>query len=181
MAGPTEPIRDKDAIAKIKENLTDRPRDLALFVLGCNTAFRASDILALNVGDVRGKRMLRVKEKKTDKYRVVPLNPLVIKALEPLTHGRDDHEPLFVGEKRGTRLTVETLGRLWKKWCAEVGLTDGVYASHSGRKTFGYQQRMAGASLDLLQKAYGHSSGAVTLAYVGITDKEIEQLYSNTI
>lgn len=179
-SGPTDPIRDRDAIARIKENLSGNPRDLALFVLGCNTAFRASDILGLNVGDVRGRDQLSVKEKKTGKRRVVPINPTVRQSLDALVAGRVDSEPLFIGEKRKTRLTVETLGRMWKRWCSDAGL-DGNYASHSGRKTFGYQNRKNGTDLALLQKAFNHSSGSITLAYVGITDAEMETLYANEI
>ncbi|MGH9918952.1 MAG: tyrosine-type recombinase/integrase, partial [Nitrososphaerales archaeon] len=168
---PTDPIRDKSAIARIKANLADHPRNYALFIIGVNTAFRASDILGLNVGDVRDRVALSIKEKKTGKRRVVPLNPVVIQALKPLIDGRDDDEPLFIGEKRGTRMVVETLGRLWKGWCKEAGLR-GTFSSHTGRKTWGFQQRMGGASLDLLQKAYGHSSGAITMIYAGIQDEE---------
>jgi integrase len=178
--GPMEPIRDAAAIAKIKANLASSPRDYALFVMGCNTAFRASDILALNVGDVRGVETLSVKEKKTGKRRAVPLNAVCLEALKPLVEGRSDDEALFVGQKRGTRITVETLGRLWKRWCNEVGLK-GNYSSHSGRKSWGYHQRKNGASLPLLQRAFNHSSGAVTLTYVGITDEEVGELYSLAI
>lgn len=174
---PTSPIRDRADIQRIKERLQRSPRDLALFTLGINTAFRAGDLLSLNVGDVRGRTVLTIKEQKTGKHRTVPLNPAVLAALQPLLN-RPDAEPLFVGAKRGTRLTVETLGRLWKRWC--TGL-DGHYSSHSGRKTFGYQQRMSGASLDLLQMAFGHSSSAITLAYVGIQEAEIVELYAREI
>jgi integrase len=177
---PTDPIRDREAIARIKENLEHKPRDLALFILGCNTAFRASDILSLNVGDVRGQEHISIKEKKTGKRRVVPINPTVRQSLDVLVGTRCDSEPLFIGEKRKTRMTVETLGRKWKKWCSDAGLT-GTFASHTGRKTFGYQNRKNGADLALLQKAFNHSSGSITLAYVGITDKEMETLYANEI
>ena len=54
--GPMEPIKSIEAIQQIKENLASKPRDLALFVFGINTAFRASDILALNVGVARKLR-----------------------------------------------------------------------------------------------------------------------------
>jgi integrase len=45
-----EPIRDKKAIARIKKLLRDHPRDLCLFVVGMNTAFRANELLSLQVG-----------------------------------------------------------------------------------------------------------------------------------
>ena len=48
-----EPIRDKRAIARIKKILVDRPRDLCLFTLGINTAYRANELLSLKVGQVK--------------------------------------------------------------------------------------------------------------------------------
>ena len=48
-----EPIRDKRAIGRIKKMLRDHPRDLCLFVLGMNPAFRANELLSLKVGQER--------------------------------------------------------------------------------------------------------------------------------
>lgn len=49
-----EPIRNKRAIKKIERLLNKKSkRDLLLFVMGTNTGLRISDILALNVSDVK--------------------------------------------------------------------------------------------------------------------------------
>lgn len=52
-----EPIRNKKEIKKVEEFLaTQSQRNLLLFTLGINSGLRISDMLALNVGDVRKKR-----------------------------------------------------------------------------------------------------------------------------
>jgi len=51
-----EPIRDKKAIHRIKKILADRPRDLCLFTLGINTAYRSNELLSLKVGQVKALR-----------------------------------------------------------------------------------------------------------------------------
>jgi len=69
-----EPIRDKRAIGRIKKMLRDHPRDLCLFVLGMNTAFRANELLSLKVGQVRSLLpgdVLSVKQSKKGKFRQV--------------------------------------------------------------------------------------------------------------
>ena len=48
-----EPIRKAKDINLIKKHLSNKPRDLALFVLGINTNLRASDLLRLTVGQVK--------------------------------------------------------------------------------------------------------------------------------
>jgi len=72
-----EPIRDKRAIGRIKKMLQDHPRDLCLFVLGMNTAFRANELLSLKVGQERSLLpgdVLSVKQSKTGKFRQVTVN-----------------------------------------------------------------------------------------------------------
>ena len=49
-----EPIRNKSDIKKVEKVLAKQSqRDLMLFVLGTNCGLRISDLLSLNVGDVR--------------------------------------------------------------------------------------------------------------------------------
>ena len=43
-------------------------------MFGTNSGLRISDIVALNVGDVRGKNYIQIVEKKTGKYKKFPLN-----------------------------------------------------------------------------------------------------------
>jgi len=47
-----QPIRDLKAIQRIKKILADRPRDLCLFTLGINTAYRANELLSIRVREV---------------------------------------------------------------------------------------------------------------------------------
>lgn len=54
---------------------------------------------------------------------------------------------------------------MWTHWCSLAGL-EGSFASHTGRKTFGYINRVEGrASVAVLMKAYGHAPAATTLTY----------------
>lgn len=154
-----------------------------------NAAFRGGDLLALNVGDVRyllaGSDLIR-KEQKTSKQRRVTLNASCIAALQALVAERlaaaaTDSSALFVSQNQGNRLTIVSLSRMWKHWCNLAGL-EGVFASHTARKTFGYINRVERkVPLEVLQKAYGHSSGATTLTYLCIQDDELKDLYSGEL
>ncbi len=51
-----EPIRSIENIKKLEKYFAkNNPRDLLLFTMGTNCGLRISDMVALNVGDVRGK------------------------------------------------------------------------------------------------------------------------------
>ena len=178
----TDPIKGDD-IAKVRAVVLASPRDYALLIIGTNTAFRASDILGLNCGDVRNLKVggrLTIKEQKTGNVRAVTVNQHVADALTKLLASLEpinDDQPLFVGEKRGTRLTVSGYGRMVKHWCTLAGL-EGQYSSHSLRKTFGHTMRTKHkVDLAILQEMYGHSSGRVTLKYVGIQAEELAAVY----
>jgi integrase len=183
VAGSTikvEPIRDKKAIARIKKILADSPRNLCLFTVGINTAYRANELLSLKVGQVKNLRpgdVLDLKQQKTQKYRLVTLNPTAVSAIQQwLEVGQlQDEDYLFQGQ-RGC-LTVTTVSSMVKTWCRDVGLK-GNYGSHSLRKTWGYWQRMErGTAIPLLMEAFGHATQQQTLAYLGIQSNEIAAIY----
>jgi integrase len=142
-----EPIRELKAIKRIKYILADNPRDLCLFTMGINTAYRANELLSLTVGQVdhlvAGDR-LDLKQTKNKKYRPVTMNAATISVIDAWLKEHPDlvpDAPLFRSQKKGTALEVSTLSKMVKKWCADVGLK-GNYASHTLRKTWGYHQRV---------------------------------------
>ncbi|MBW4661969.1 MAG: tyrosine-type recombinase/integrase [Drouetiella hepatica Uher 2000/2452] len=175
-----EPIRDKKAIGRIKKVLADHPRDLCLFTLGINTAYRANELLSIKVKQVRSQRVgdvLELKQRKTNKYRPVTLNGTAISAIQTWLEDSQlqDEDNLFTGQ-RGC-LTVTTVSTMVKGWCQDVGLK-GNYGSHTLRKTWGYWQRMErGTAIPLLMEAFGHATQRQTLAYLGIQSDEIAQIY----
>jgi integrase len=179
-----EPIRELKDIQTIKKLLADKPRDFALFVLGINTNLRASDLLSLTAGQVRGLKPgddLELKEKKTGKLRRLTLNQACISVLQALLASRpyQDEDTLFVGQ-RGP-LTVSYLNRLVKAWARLVNLT-GNYGSHSLRKTWGYHQRVSfGTDIPTLMVCFNHSTQRQTLDYLCIQPSEIRDVYLNQL
>ena len=96
------PIRKKEHIEAIKILLADKPRDLAIFVLGINTALRASDLLRITVGQVEHLEVggsFAIREKKTKKVRKVFLNEASHAAIQAYLKVRRETEgnaPLFL-------------------------------------------------------------------------------------
>lgn len=177
------PITSLEAIAAIKFTLKDNFRDLALFVVGVNTGFRASDLSAMRVGDFMGKRpgdVLSVREKKTNKVRAVTLNAAVIEVVDKvMTDSPDDY--LFRSTPDNGPLCVETINRMVKKWCRKVGLLEN-YGSHTLRKTWGYHQRVTfGVDIPTLMEAFGHSTQRQTLDYLCVQAAEIRNAYMNEL
>ncbi|MEW8063284.1 MAG: tyrosine-type recombinase/integrase [Candidatus Thiodiazotropha endolucinida] len=181
-----EPIRDLDAIREIKDELIEagKWRDYCLFTLGINTAYRASDLLSLTVGQVEHLRpgdLLEIKERKTRKYRVATLNHSAWVALDDWLRVHPDRgnsdAPLFLSGQGHAALTVSAVTRMVKRWCLTIGL-HGHYGSHTMRKTWGYHQRKDNdAPLPLLMHAYGHATEAQTLNYLHIQERDLRDLF----
>lgn len=184
-----EPIKSLKEIRKITANLTGHPRNLALFVVGINTNFRASDLLKIKVGDVRYLKVgehFASKEKKTGKERLTTINEPAYEAIQALLAtmpNAKDEEPLFQSRKKegvnGKGLSVPTFSVMVKEWCGHL---KGNYGSHSLRKTFGYIQRTEfGVDIPTLMEMFNHSSQKQTLAYLGVQAIEIRAAYMNAI
>lgn len=179
-----DPIKDPKDIKTIKKLLADHPRDLCLFVLGINTAFRAGELLTITAGQVghlRPGESFEVWQTKTKKYRRVTCNQAAHDVIQNLLKSSSfkDEDFLFTGQ-RG-KITVGYVTKLVKKWCKTLNLP-GNYGSHTLRKTFGYQQRVLhNTALPLLVEVFGHSTQQQTLQYLGIQDDEVKSVFMNEI
>jgi len=178
-----EPIRELKDIKSIKRLLADRPRNLAIFVIGINTNLRAGDLLKITVGMVRGLEVgdhFSLTEKKTTKNRIITINKSVhdvIQNLLAIMPGVKDSEPLFQSRNSHGTLCVPYLNGLVKSWCKEINLK-GNYGTHSLRKTFGYMHRTINKTdINTLMHIFNHASQRQTLEYLCIQPDEVKTAY----
>ncbi len=175
-----EPIRDKNAIKKVESILAQKnKRDLLFFVLGTNSGLRISDILGLNVGDVRNRDYIELEEKKTKKYKRFPINSKLKYLLDDYIKYQNDDEPLFM-TKFNNRLERCNAYLIIKSACKEAGINYKV-GTHTLRKTFGYHHYQKFKDIVILQKIFNHSSPSITLRYIGIEEDEIFESYRNFV
>ncbi len=184
MKNLVEPIRDKKKVVEIERYLeVHNPRNQLIWAFGTNTGLRISDILGLNVEDVRNKQYVEVIEKKTKKYKRFPLNDKLKKLIKAYLIIRDkqyslaEDDPLFLGKKHH-RLDRSQVYRFINDVCAFLGIKVNV-GTHTMRKTFGYHHYKKFNDVALLQKIFNHSSPSITMRYIGIAQDEIDESYRN--
>ena len=75
MRNLVEPIKDKEQVKAVEEYLKSYSnRNQLIFIFGINTGLRVSDILALDIADVKNRTYVEIREKKTGKYkRFIPI------------------------------------------------------------------------------------------------------------
>ena len=175
-----EPIRNLEHLQKLEEYLAKKSkRDLLLFTIGTNCGLRISDIVALNVGDVRNKSHIRIVENKTGKYKSFPINSKLKPMFEEYTKGKRSDEALFKTRFQN-RMDRFTAYRIIRKSCKLAGLPEKV-GTHTMRKTFGYHHYQKFKDVAILQKIFNHSSPQVTLRYIGIEQDQIDESYTNFV
>ncbi len=177
--GTVEPIRNLKDLRKIEEVLSKNPRDLLFFTIGTNCGLRISDILLLDVGDVKGKNYIQLIEKKTGKFKKFPINSKLKPMLEEFTKGKREYEPLFM-TKFKNRLGRVTAYYTIRNACELANLEE-KFGTHTMRKTFGYHHYKKYKDVAMLQKIFNHSSPMVTLRYIGIEQDQIDNSYNNFI
>ena len=182
-----DPIRNMQAVRRIRALLKHKPRDRCLFVMGINTGFRACELLSITCGQVshlQAGDLFTIKQSKTGKLRTVVLYGTVVKVVQAWLREHPDprpNAPLFLS-RSGRALTVSTVCNMVKGWCAEVGLK-GRYGSHTMRKTWGFMQLRHNhlsnpqALLTLVMEALDHTDPKVTRRYLGVQFDEVAQLY----
>ena len=188
-----QPIRDTKKIDAMKSIMKGESnyRDLLLFVLGINTGLRISDILALKWSSFLnggGKLLktgdqLNVVEIKTKKIKSFMINRSVAEALklyhDSLANVNPD-DPVFSSRKTddGSLQPITRIAawQMLNRYANMVGLNEGI-GTHTLRKTFGYHLYKKGVALEYIQKMLNHSSPAITLRYIGITQEQLNDIY----
>lgn len=175
-----EPIRSKRDLRKIEAILRKQSlRDLLFFTIGTNCGLRISDILNLDVSDVRGKQYINIVERKTGKPKRFPINAKLKPMFEKFTQGRELHEPLFLSVFNN-RMERTQCYRIINDACKKAGIEYKI-GTHTLRKTFGYHHYQKYRDVAMLQKIFNHSTPVVTLRYIGLDQDMIDESYNNFI
>lgn len=150
------------------------------------TACRASDVLQFRWKDILGVSSITVTEQKTKKTRNIPLNPSVQKKFNELYEllGRPDRQDFVMRGKFADKpMTIQCVNKKLKDFKYSYRLQVGNFSTHTFRKTFGRYvydlHKHSAESLLLLSKILNHSSIQVSKTYIGITQDEIDGIFSS--
>lgn len=169
-----EPIKNKKTIGRILTYTKKQSeRNFIMLMLGFYTGLRISDILNLKVRDVYRKRHIYLKEGKTDKNKLFPINKELKLYLDNYCKGKEQYEYLICSREGINKpITRQRAYQIVKETCEMFGLEH--MGCHTLRKTFGYHHYNQYKNIALLQKIFNHSKPSITLIYIGIEQQEID-------
>lgn len=161
-------------------NTVDGPfaqRDYCMLTLLLNCGLRLSELVGINLSDLRSDRTLRIVGK-GNKERMVYLNDACIRALEdykkvrPVDRVRDKNA-LFLS-KRLQRISPKTVQYTVKKYFGEIGLGQG-YSTHKLRHTAATLMYQHGhVDIRVLKEILGHENLGTTEIYTHLSSQQMQ-------
>jgi integrase/recombinase XerC len=162
----------------------ERDRLMLELLYGCG--IRNSELVGINVDDVRTSAEAILIRGKGKKERYVPFGDAVKSALKSYLPARQmvlsetrKNMPALLINQRGGRLTTRSVGRIVKKIAVARGLSPDVHP-HTLRHAFGTHLLEEGADLRAIQEMLGHERLSTTQRYTQLSMKHLLSVYDQT-
>ena len=177
-----EAVKTKQEIELVDSLLRKHKSDLYgdIWRTGVNLGLRIGDLLSIEYSQLDlDRKELSLVEAKTGKTKHMALNATVVAIVERRRAAHPTDRYLFQAHSNRTAGTVKPVGRVTvAKAFSEVGSIVGVkLGTHSMRKSRGWAMYSDGVSIEMIAKVLNHSSPSVTMAYLGITKKQVMDTY----
>ncbi len=156
-----------------------KERDYAILTIFLNCGLRLSELVGLNVTDIRNDNTMRVIGKGS-KERVVYLNDACISAIKAYlavrpTDNVKDKKALFLSS-RLQRISPKTVQAMVYKYLEKIGLDSQGYSCHKLRHTAATLMYQHGnVDIRVLKDVLGHENLGTTQIYTHISDKQLEK------
>jgi integrase/recombinase XerC len=164
---------------------TERDQAMLELLYGCG--IRNSELIGINVDDIRWSNAVILVRGKGRKERYVPFGEsaaIAVRAYLParqkvLGQIRRTTERALLINLRGSRLTTRSVGRIVKRIAVAHGLSPDVHP-HTLRHAFGTHMLEEGADLRAIQEMLGHERLSTTQRYTQLTVSHVMEVYDRT-
>jgi len=172
--------------SRMPETASFPERDLLLLELLYGCGIRNSELVGINLDDIRMANEAILIRGKGKKERYVPFGDSVRSALSAYLPTRlkvlmetgKSTSALLINQ-RGGRLTTRSVGRIVKKIAVAKGLSPDVHP-HTLRHAFGTHMLEEGADLRSIQEMLGHERLSTTQRYTQLSMKHVLAVYDQT-
>lgn len=177
-------LQEAIMLLKSVKNYEQKPvyssRDYAIIVLFLNTGMRLSELVGINIGDIRIDGTLRVRGK-GNKERTVYLNEACKSALGDYLSLRPKikSDALFLSSHE-KRISNRAVQKLVEKYLEKSGLDPKTYSVHKLRHTAATLMYQYGnTDILALKEILGHESVSTTQIYTHVDNKSLREAVDN--
>lgn len=162
---------------------------LNLINIGVNVALRISDLQNLKFEDLNKDGTIKIKEKKTKKFRTIALNKVCDKSINDLKKFYNSLgyqiktgylfkslNRSYIKNKEDHYISTTSVNRYLREARDYLNINYPI-GTHSLRKTWGYNVYKKTHNIALIMKALNHSSPSITLRYIGIEQEQLNKTY----
>ncbi len=188
LVGQKLPLKLQEIWAiRVRLQIHDRHRELALFNLAIDSKLRACDLLKLRVSDVSngariGSRAMVMQQKtgRPVQFEITPATREAIsKWIQHATLGSTSY--LFQSRMNHSfHLSTRQYARIVESWVAGIGLDFTAYGTHSLRRTKASLIYRRTKNLRAVQLLLGHAKLDSTIRYLGIEIDDALELAEQT-
>jgi integrase/recombinase XerC len=161
-------------------------RDRAIFELLYGCGIRNSELVGIDLSDIRWPNEVILIRGKGKKERYVPLGEEAAAAIgvylpkrEAVIAAKKKTIAALLISMRGTRLTTRSVGRIVKAIAIAKGLPSDVHP-HTLRHAFGTHMLEEGADLRAIQDLLGHERLSTTQRYTQLSARHVMEVYDKT-
>ena len=170
-------VLSKEDVKKILTALAnEKHRVMLSLIYACG--LRRSELLELIPSDIeRGRMLLRIRQSKGFKDRIVPLSEKTIGMLNSYIEHYKPIRYLFEGQWPGEPYSASSLEKVLKNACKRAGLRKEV-SLHWLRHSYATHLLESGTDITFIQELLGHKSSRTTEIYLHITTKSLQKIRS---
>ena len=157
---------------RIRLQLEQKQRELALFNLAIDSKLRACDLVRLKVEDVQNggsvvSRTMIVQKKTQQSVQFELTHQTRVSLNNWITHAKLPSDD-FLFPSRISHLSTRQYARLVSQWIDSIGLDSSIYGTHSLRRTKASLIYKRTQNLRAVQLLLGHTKLESTVRYLGI-------------
>lgn len=176
VTGQKPPLKPREVWAiRVRLQISNRVRDLALFNLAIDSKLRGCDLVHLRVEDVMQDDQVRtralVAQRKTGAPVQFEITEQARAAIANWVRGRTlmGADWLFPSRVDRTKpMTTRQYGRLVDEWIEAIGLSPAAYGTHSLRRTKAALIYRKTGNIRAVQLLLGHTKLDSTVRYLGV-------------
>ena len=160
---------------RIRLQITNRVRDLALFNLAIDSKLRSCDLVKIRIRDIAhgssiASRAMVMQQKTHQPVRFEITEQTRESISNWISHARLTTEDYLFKSRLSSSLHISTrqYARILGKWVSEIGLDSAEYGTHSMRRTKASLIYRRTKNLRAVQLLLGHTKLESTVRYLGI-------------
>ena len=188
ITGQKPPLKLNEVWAiRIRLQIANKTRDLALFYLALDSKLRSCDLVKLKVSDVaHGARIAKrstVMQMKTKRPVQFEITKQTRKSLSELTKCQNLSSTDYLFKSRfhkSDHITTRQYARILKIWLEDIGLDPYEYGTHSIRRTKVSLIYQKTKNIRAIQLLLGHSNLDSTVRYLGVELDDALDVAENT-